>query len=461
MSPSGADRPRGGWSLRRRLSLSLAVTVSALWLAAAIVAGDVLRREIDEVFDSALQEVAQRVLPLAYAELLAREDGTTTQHLAPVSSRQEHISYVVRDAEGRELLASSDADLMNIPRDLPPGFAFTRHLRTYTEAAVQGTIVVTTAERMADRKHAVRNAVMALIWPLVALVPIALVAVWLLIRRAVKPVVAFREAIEARDRGNLTPVAGGGLPDEIAPVAAAVNALLERLRGALDAERAFTANSAHELRTPIAAALAQTQRLMAEVPEGPAQDAVRHRARTIAGALRRLSRLSEKLLQLAKAEGGSLLAPHPAPLAPVLRLVIADLDPMGERGVPSSAEDLSLDIAADVVSDLDPDAFAILARNLIENALKHGPAEDTVRVRLAADRLEVTNGGPPVPADRLAQLLRPFERGATSAEGSGLGLAIAAAICRGAGLRLELASPAPGHADGFQATVHFPPPATS
>ncbi|MDI4655169.1 sensor histidine kinase [Xanthobacter autotrophicus] len=437
------------WSLGRRLGLWLAASVAALWLAAATVAGLVLRHEIGEVFDSALQEVAQRVLPLAYSELLSREAGDAPQHMAPIGVHREYITYVVRDGAGRVLLQSSDAELMAIPPGLAPGFHTTDRLRTYTEAAVRGTIVVTTAEELGHRAAAVRRAVMALIWPLVALVPIALAGVWLSVRLSLKPVLAFRRAIAARGRGNLTPVSADGLPEEMAPVAASVNALMERLRGALEAERGFTANSAHELRTPIAAALAQTQRLLAELPEG----ATRQRARDVAGALRRLTRLSEKLLQLAKAEGGGLLAEHPAPLGPVLRHVIAELDHQTERG-----SDLVVAIPPDggPVSDLDPDAFAVLARNLIENALKHGAPETPIHVRLSADGFEVANRGPVVPADRLAALLRPFERGPTQAEGSGLGLAIAAAVCRGAGLRLDLASPIPGEADGFQVTVRFP-----
>lgn len=444
-------RPSAGWSLRRRIGLWLAVAVTALWLAAATVAGLVLRREIDEVFDSALQEVAQRVLPLAYSELLSREDGGATQHMAPIGPHKEYIAYVVRDKEGRELLQSSGADLMNIPGDLAPGYHSTDRLRTYTEAAVRGTIFVTTAEDLRHREAAVRRAVAALIWPLVALVPIALLGVWLTIRLSMKPVIAFRRAIEARGRGNLAPVAAAGLPDEIAPVAASVNALMERLRGALEAERGFTANSAHELRTPIAAALAQTQRLIAELPESPASD----RARSIATALRRLSRLSEKLLQLAKAEGGGLLAETPAQLGLVLRHVVEEIDRQTDRG---DALAVSMTPDGGPLSDLDPDAFAILARNLIENALKHGAPDAPVSVRLADGLFEVSNHGAVVPPEQLERLVRPFERGPTRSEGSGLGLAIAAAICRGAGLAFELASPVPGEADGLRATVRFATP---
>jgi two-component system OmpR family sensor kinase len=238
------------------------------------------------------------------------------------------------------------------------------------------------------------------------------------------------------------------LPDEMAPVAASVNALIGRLRGALEAERSFTANSAHELRTPIAAALAQTQRLLAELPDDPR----RERARSIATALRRLSRLAEKLLQLAKAEGGGLLAETPGPLGPVLRHVIDEVDRHTHCG-----DRLNVLISPDggPSSDLDPDAFAILARNLIENAVKHGDPGRPVTVRLAPGLFEISNHGEIVPPEQLARLTRPFERGPTSSDGSGLGLTIAAAICRGAGLALELASPIPGRADGFRVTVRL------
>ena len=109
------------------------------------------------------------------------------------------------------------------------------------------------------------------------------------------------------------------------------------------------------------------------------------------------------------------------------------------------------------MSHMDADAFAILARNLVENALKHGLAEAPVTITLSADgMLSVANSGPVVAAETLARLKRPFERGATGAKGSGLGLAIAEAIASGSGARLELLSPIPGQSDGFEARFHLP-----
>jgi two-component system OmpR family sensor kinase len=107
---------------------------------------------------------------------------------------------------------------------------------------------------------------------------------------------------------------------------------------------------------------------------------------------------------------------------------------------------------------IDADAFAILLRNLIENAEKHGSAGQPVDISLSADGLlRICNAGPVVPAAVLAQLTGRFVRGGSQAEGSGLGLAIAAAIAKGTGTMLHLASPATGRSDGFEAVVQFMP----
>ena len=109
------------------------------------------------------------------------------------------------------------------------------------------------------------------------------------------------------------------------------------------------------------------------MPDGP----TRERARTVEAALRQLSRLSEKLLQLAKAEGGGLLAETPQDLARVLGFVLDDLcrDPEAAGRL-----HVTLPPQTSLMSHMDADAFAILARNLVENALKHGSSEAPVTI---------------------------------------------------------------------------------
>ena len=174
----------------------------------------------------------------------------------------------------------------------------------------------------------------------------------------------------------------------------------------------------------------------------------RDRAQRIEAALQRLARLSEKLLQLARAEGGRLETDHAADIVPVLGMVVdeftRDADQPGRIDLDSPA--------SPVLSNIDPDVFAILARNLIENALIHGPQEERVRVALSRGGvLRVVNGSPPVPPELLARLSRPFERGQSAANGTGLGLAIAIAVASGTGGDVTLISPLGGQSGGFEA----------
>ncbi len=433
-------------SLQGRLSLALGLGLGLLWIAASVWTVLNLRHELDEVFDSALEETAQRILPLAAIEIINRDADKGVQSVATLRPHKEFYTYLVRNAAGEVLIRSHSADPSLFPPVTRLGFIQTPTHRIYNDAALQGTITISLAEPLADRREAVWDAFKPLALPLGLFIPFSLLGIWAVVRLSIRPILSFRDAIAARSARDLAPVQADGLPTEVEPVARAVNALLARLGRTLEAERSFTANAAHELRTPVAAALAQTQRLLVETGESAARD----RAREIETALKRLTRLSEKLMQLARAEGGQMRRAQPGDIAPVLAMVVREL-----QSPPADAR-LQLTLpSTPVLSDMDPNAFVILARNLMENALRHGAADAPVEVWLAADGvLRVINSGPVVPADRLAELTNRFQRGDTRAEGVGLGLSIAKAIAAGTGARLELRSPAPGRADGFEAALY-------
>lgn len=432
-------------SLQWRLSLWLGLGVAVLWAVAATVTAQKLRHDMDEVFDSALEETGQRLLPLAVRDVIDRDsDDDISQSVATMREHDEYFTYVVRDAEGRVLLRSHKADPSVFPPFAGMGFADTPTHRIYSDAALQGTVTISIAEPLARRRMIARETLLGLALPLGLLIPVGLIGVWAIVRLSMMPLRRFRADIEVRGAGDLTPISAEGLPSEIRPNALAINRLLERLRRTLEAERGFTANSAHELRTPVAAALAQTQRLIIETSD----EAARARGREIETALHRLARLSEKLMQLARAEGARLRTTEPTDLAAILRMVVNEMTASGGN---AGRVELVLP-GAPALSHIDPDAFAILARNLIENALKHGSRREPVRVTLSADGvLRVANAGPVVAPDLLARLTKPFERGQAQADGAGLGLAIARTIAAGTGGRIELLSPREGRQDGFEA----------
>ncbi len=428
-------------SLQARLAVSLALAVAALWAAAALVTAHHLRHELDVVFDSALEETAQRILPLAAMEILARDAGATNQRIETLRDHREYLTYVVRDAASAVLMVSHAADIAAFPAVRQLGFETTATHRVYHDAALQGTLTISVAEPLARRRHAADEALAALALPMALLAPLSLALVWGLTRLGLAPLRAFGGAIARRGAADLTPIGTAALPSEIAPLASAVDGLMDRLGHALDAERRFSAHAAHELRTPVAAALAQLDRVLAETTD----PAIRDRVTAAREALWRLARRAEKLLQLSRAEGVGSRTASPADLIPVLRLVAAELDSAGARVV------LTLPEGA-VLSTLDRDAFAILARNLIENALRHGDPAAPVSAALdSAGLLRVVNAGPVIPG---AALSGDHAVGARAGSGgAGLGLAIVRAVAQGAGLSLDIRSPVPGRTDGVEVVV--------
>lgn len=158
--------------------------------------------------------------------------------------------------------------------------------------------------------------------------------------------------------------------------------------------------------------------------------------------------LSGKLLELAKAEGGGALSQSQRDLVPILAMIVRDFEDQAPGRIALSLPERKVN------SFLDPDAFAILVRNLIENALKHGSPGQPVEVSLNDKGVfRVCNGGEIVQPEQLALLRNRFARAKTDATGAGLGLAIADAIAKGAGMTLHLRSPATGRQDGFEAEL--------
>ena len=435
-------------SLQVRLALLLGVLLTALWIAAAWATVSVLEHEMEEVFDSALQEAAQRLLPLAVLDVVGREDDGVTQRLGAVRAHDEFFTYVVRDAKGRVLLKSHAADVAVFPDYDGPGFRQTGTHRLFNEEALQGSVRITVAEPLQHRADSARNIQMVLGLPILFVIPLALLAIGFAVRATLAPLRRFQLELEARHSRDLSPVVEDELPSEVIPVAATLNSVLARLKAAFEAERSFASNAAHELRTPLAGAIAQAQRLQSETKD----KAAALRAADIEATLKRLTRLSERLMQLARAEGGRLRLDNASDLRMVARLIADDIGRMG----PAGRIVLSLP-EQPVMSDLDPDAFGIVCRNLVENALRHGDVSSPVEVTLSAEgEFRVSNEADVVPSETLSRLTERFERAGAGSDGSGLGLAIVAAIADRVGSSLVLKSPRPHSTSGFEASVKLP-----
>jgi two-component system OmpR family sensor kinase len=434
-------------SITARLIVSLVFGTTLLWLGAAAYSSYVSYHELNETFDGALQEAARRLLPLAADDALGRDhaDPRAIRHFH--EGRKEYLSYQLRNAAGDILLRAHDAPSAPYDQVATSGFSTVGSYRLFTDTDSATGLTITVAETTKGRWEAVFGGARAMLWPLIGLIPLNVLAIWLAVRGAMKPVKRLSGDIASRSSHNLAPLDISDQPGELRPIAEAVAKLVERLRAALDAERAFAANSAHELRTPIAGALAQTQRMIAELDEP--KD--RRRARDVETTLKRLAALAEKLMQLSRADAGIGLADQRVDLMPVLDLVV---DECAKRlDDPERIRYLKPDGVA-LVADMDMDAFAMAARNLIDNALKHGAADGAVEVKVEANGVvRVVNDGPAIPHETLARLKQRFARGDTRHAGSGLGLAIVETVMAQTGGKCELFSPAPGRVDGFEARL--------
>jgi two-component system, OmpR family, sensor kinase len=436
-----ASKPEG-WSLEARLRRRLWLVLTLLWLAGSATAWIGVRHETEEVLDSALEETAQRLLVLP-EDALGDEEGDPLA--AEIGAHEEHVIYQVFDRRGRLRLRSHMAPLRPLAPRAVEGLADVPGWRVAALTRDDGRRRVLVAEQAEHRRRSLAASGLWMLLPLVALLPLAAWALHWMLRAGFARIDRTRAALLQRDAADLSPLSLDDTPREVRPLIDTVNALLARTRDLLDAERLFAARSAHELRTPLAAARAQAQRLLAATQEPEARA---HGERLIA-QLDRLTTLSARLLQLARIESGIALRREPVDLTQLARLVIDEF-----RATPGFAR---LRLAAGAPSAVVPgdiDALAIAVRNLIDNALKHGGPQASVQVVVDEASIAVIDDGPGADAQTLERLKRPYERGAASADGTGLGLSMVESIARQSGAVFELRSPV-AQGRGLAATLRF------
>jgi two-component system OmpR family sensor kinase len=405
-----------------------------------------LHGEIREVLDSALEETAQRLLMLPEAALARPTTAPSSPPSAITRSTSSTRSSTVTACcacartgrRWRRWLASGS------PASREQG-----GFRVISMRRADGRRVVHVAETLAHRREVVWDSLPWLLLPLLAVLPLAAWVLHSVLRAGLPHAPAALEVLDGSAAPRLRPLPLEGTPGELRPLLSGMNMLIERVRMLVDAERSFAARTAHELRTPLAAARAQAQRLLAATHEAPAHA---HGERLLV-QLDRLSRLSSRLLQIARVESGIALQRAPVDLTLLARLVADEF-----RAAPEAPR-LRLDLPeVPVVVDGDIDALSIAVRNLLDNALKHSQGAPVV-LRVAPGRIAVEDAGPGIDTASLERIRRPFERGSGDSEGTGLGLAMVESVARQSGARLELQSPLADGRGLRAALVFVQPPA--
>jgi two-component system, OmpR family, sensor histidine kinase TctE len=326
-------------------------------------------------------------------------------------------------------------------------------------AQTNDTVTVTIAETLIKRNTLAGDILLAMVAPQVALAAIASLLSWLGISRGLKPLTDLARQIESRDQNNLSPVPQTGLPREARVLASRINELLARLGSAIQAQKRFVADAAHQLRTPLAAVTLQVERAERAPDVATQREALQGLHRSV----ERAGRMAQQLLSLARTDPEAI---HTVELEPLDLVNLARR--VGEEWIPQALRrDIDFGLIAPpgpVIITGDERLLGELLSNLIDNALRYSSPGGRVSVIVEAQpqpTLSVQDDGPGIPEDERVKIFERFYRveGSTG-DGCGLGLAIVEEIARLHSSNVEVSSGAEGRGSRFTvAFVDSHPPA--
>jgi len=445
-------------SLRARLLRGMLVPLSLLLLV-GVAGGYVTARAVaEDLYDGELAEIGRELL------LHVRAGGPEARFDLPPEAQRtllldqyDEVSYALR-APGGATLAGAAA-LPPAPRLPAPGEALFadgsyrgQAVRIATLRGPAGTLVQV-AETRIKRRRLTEELLLGLALPQLALLVAAGALLWWGVARGLAPLEHLRAEVAARSHLDMSPVAAGDAPAEVRPLVSAVNELMQRLNGVLDAQGRFIADTAHQLRTPVAGLKAHIEVALREEDLAQTRRALAH----LYVSAERLAHLVAQLLSLARNE------PHAATTRAFARVDLNQLalETATEWVAQAYAKDIDLGFeGAEGPVPIRGDTVRLveLINNLVDNAIRYTQRGGRVTVRVAPDgppRLSVSDDGPRIPPEERERVFERFHRLlGTQAEGSGLGLAIVRDIATLHGASIMLEDDVDGVGNTF--TVCFP-----
>jgi two-component system, OmpR family, sensor kinase len=401
-------------SIRRRLLVGLlgALTVTGFVAAAGVYLK--ARDEANALFDYQLKQIALSLRDHAVAG--AGQDSAEQEVVIQIWG--DTGLHLYHSHSGLSLLPRTLLGLTTIKTSHGAWRVFT--LRGYHNHVIQ------VAQPLRVRQAMATSMAARTLLPWLATMPLLGGMIWWLVGRDLKPLIDVARAVRQRHPTALEPLPTTGLPQEVQPLVAALNDLLQRLATALATQRAFIADAAHTLRTPLTAVHLQTQMVARATEDAERQQTVAALQRGV----ERATHLVHQLLTLARLEPEAAQQPQArVALNPLLHTVIADHVPL------ATEKRIDLGLTRDDLACLmgDVDSLRILFGNLLENAIRYTPEGGTVDVQITstpdAIQVEVIDTGPGIPpAERTRVFDRFYRREGTDVPGSGLGLAIVKTI---------------------------------
>ncbi|WP_027923820.1 ATP-binding protein [Pseudomonas sp. URMO17WK12:I12] len=409
-------------SVQSRLSITLSLAILIVALLAGAFAFISALDEAHEMQDESLRQVAllfdRQHMTLGYP--------AAGQVVGDDEDSRITVQYL---ADSSKAVGTDDASIpLPFPLTLADGLVTLNiageNYRVLVRTTSAGERIAVAQEADVRDKEARESAWRSLL-PFLILFPVLLLVVGDLVRKLFRPIATLSAEIDQRDQQALHAIDEQHLPNEIRPFVVAINRLLRRVAQAMEAQRRFIADAAHELRSPMTALSLQAERLAAT----PMSAVTRQNFLPLAQGIERSRKLIEQLLALAAAQSIAQRAEVAVSVHAVFRRVLEDLLPL--------ADDKGIDIGVESVEDVqvvinELDLF-ILIKNVVDNAIRYTPAGG--RVDLSVERteqgalIEIKDSGPGIRAEEQALVFDPFYRSLGTGEaGSGLGLSIVSAI---------------------------------
>jgi two-component system sensor histidine kinase TctE len=450
-------------TLRSQLLRWLLIPLSIVLMADVAASYFATRAVTQGIYDGDLAEIARELA------LHVREDGPRPVFdLTPQAERTLLLDevdtqyYSVHDAAGRAIAGRTD---------LPyPGPGAAGSGVRFADAVYEGApiriallsttprpggepVVVAVAETRLKREQLTRRLLLGVALPQVALILLAGLLVWFGVAHGLSPLERLRASMQARSHVDLSELDASGVPGEVQPLVAAMNDFMARLAGVLEFQRRFIADTAHQLRTPVAGLKAHIEVALRENSLAQTRAALAH----LYTSAERLAHLVAQLLSLARNE------PHSARTE---NFTLLDFDKLAlETAAEWVAEaykkniDLGFEGAGrEVWVRGDPARLKELINNLVDNAVRYTPRGGRVTVHVRAEgrpRLVVSDDGPRIPVEERSRVFERFHRLlGTQTEGSGLGLAIVRDIASLHEAKIDLVEDSDGVGNSF--IVTFP-----
>lgn len=438
-------------SIKRRLLMTLLAAVAMTWVAAVVWSYIDARHQLDELLDAHLAQSATMLVVQAGHEL----EEIDTEHAPQLHPYARRVAFQVWENGGILRLHSVSAPNQRLSRQ-EQGFsdaeADGKRWRVFSTWDDEGELLIQVGEQYEVREQIAAGIARTTLTPLLFALPVLGFLIWASVDRATRPLIALSRQVAQRDPRNLTSLDIAQPPAELAPLVDSLDRLFARVRLSIDSERRFTADAAHELRTPLAAIRAQAQ-----VAANATIEAEHRRAldNVIVGC-DRAAHLVEQLLTLARLEPGEIAdGREPCELTALARSVMAELAPMAL----SKALALELSDSPPVYVAGNASWLGILLRNLIDNAIRYSPPQTMVSVGTGIrDRqavLTVEDQGPGIAIEHREGIGQRFHRILGSEEpGSGLGLSIVHRIAEIHDACVTYGDGSGGR--GLRVTVEFP-----